>query len=149
MSKRIKPIFKKKRRKPFFKKKEKKDKVKELPEYQHMELYQYKAKIIRVIDADTVDAEVDMGFGITMTQRFRVNDYDAPETFRPRNEAEKIHGKYATNRAIELLFGKNISLKSTKVAGIYGRFGADIWLENGENFIDIMIREGFSKKKNY
>jgi len=117
--------------------------------YKVIELYQYRAEILRVVDADTVDAAVDAGFGITMTQRFRLNDYDAPETFRPRNEAEKIHGKAATERAIELLMGKKILLKSTKVAGIYGRFGATIWLEDGRDFTEVMINEGFSKRKDY
>ena len=116
---------------------------------QKLGLYQYKGKILRVVDADTVDAAVDVGFGITMTQRFRINDYDAPETYRPRNEAEKKHGKAATARAIELHMGKDIFIKSTKVAGIYGRFGADIWLEDGRKFTEVMINEGFSKKKNY
>ena len=112
-------------------------------------LYQYKGKILNVVDADTVDASVDMGFGISMNQRFRINDYDAPETWRPRNEAENIHGKAATQRAIELLVGKDILIKSTKVAGIYGRFGATIWLEDGRNYAEVMINEGFTKKKNY
>lgn len=118
-------------------------------EYKVIELYQYKGKILRVVDADTVDAAVDMGFGITMTQRFRLNDYDAPETWKPRNEAEKKHGKEATARAIELLIDKEILIKSTKVAGIYGRFGATIWLEDGRNFAEVMISEGFSKKEKY
>jgi len=118
-------------------------------EYKVIELYQYKGKILRVVDADTVDAAVDMGFGITMTQRFRLNDYDAPETWKPRNEAEKKHGKEATARAIELLIDKEVLIKSTKVAGIYGRFGATIWLEDGRNFSEVMISEGFSKKEKY
>lgn len=118
-------------------------------EYKVIELYQYKGKVLRVVDADTVDAAVDMGFGITMTQRFRINDWDAPETWKPRNEAEKAHGKAATERAIELLMNKDILLKSTKVAGIYGRFGATIWLEDGSNYAEVMISEGFTKKKNY
>ena len=118
-------------------------------EYKIVELYQYKAKILRVVDADTVDAAVDVGFGITMTQRFRLNDYDAPETWKPRNEKEKQHGKEATERAIELLIDKDVLIKSTKVAGIYGRFGATIWLEDGRNYAEVMISEGFSKKKNY
>jgi len=137
-----------KEEKPMLKKR-KKDKVGDLPEYQNIELYQYKAKIIRVVDADTVDAAVDAGFGITMTQRFRINDYDAPETFRPKSEAEKQHGKEATKRAIELLMGQDVLIKSTKVAGIYGRFGADIWLPDGNNFAEVMISEGYTKKKTY
>lgn len=131
------------------KKRIKKEDLDNLPEYQHIELYQYKAVIKRVVDADTVDADVDVGFGLTMSQRFRINDYDAPETWKPRNEKEKTHGKEATKRAIELLIGKDILLKSTKVAGIYGRFGASIWLEDGRNFADVMISEGFSKKEKY
>lgn len=118
-------------------------------EFKIIDLYQYRGKIIKVVDADTVDASVDVGFGLTMSQRFRLNDYDAPETWRPRNEAEKIHGKKATARAIELLMDKHILIKSTKVAGIYGRFGATIWLEDGRDFAEVMISEGFSKKKDY
>jgi micrococcal nuclease len=130
-------------------KKNTEEKVKELKEYQNFELYQYKAKVIRIVDADTLDAEVDLGFGITMTQRFRIENYDAPETWRPKSEAESIHGKKATERAMELLMGKDILIKSTKVAGVYGRFGATIWLEDGRNFIDVMISEGLEKKKDY
>lgn len=114
-----------------------------------IELYQYRAEILRVVDADTVDAAIDVGFGITMSQRFRLNDYDAPETFRPRNEAEKAHGKAATERAIELLIGKNVLIRSTVVSGIYGRFSATIWLEDGRDFAEVMISEGFAKRKDY
>ena len=135
--------------KPMLKRRNQKNNVDNLPEYENIQLYQYKAKVIRVVDADTVDADVDVGFGLTMRQRFRVNNFDAPETFRPRNEAEKIHGEKAKERAIELLIDKDILLKSTKVAGIYGRFGADIWLEDGRSFVEVMINEGFEKQKNY
>lgn len=132
--------------KPMLKKKDKKE---DNTEYQVVQLYQYKAKVLRVVDADTIDAAVDVGFGITMKQRFRINNWDAPETFRPRNEGEYAHGKAATERAIELLIDKDVLLKSTKVAGIYGRFGADVWLEDGRSFTEVMINEGFTKRKNY
>jgi endonuclease YncB( thermonuclease family) len=115
----------------------------------NVELYIYKCKVIRVVDADTVDAELDLGFGIKMTQRFRINDYDAPETWKPRNEAEKIHGHEATERATELLMGKELYLKSSKVPGIYGRYGGTIWLEDGRDFKEVMISEGYAKKENY
>lgn len=118
-------------------------------EYKVIDLYQYKGKINRVVDADTVDAQLDLGFGITMTQRFRIQNYDAPETWKPRNEAEKQHGKEATARAIELLMEKDILFQSSKVPGIYGRYGATIWLEDGRNFGEVMISEGFAKKKDY
>lgn len=115
----------------------------------NIEPYQYKAQIKRVVDADTVDAAVDLGFGIIISQRFRIEDYDAPETYRPRNEAEKLHGKAATMKAIELLMSKNILMQSSKVPGIYGRYSAKIQLEDGRDFAEVMISEGFSKRENY
>jgi len=114
-----------------------------------IEPYQYRAQINRVVDADTVDASVDLGFGIIVTQRFRIKDYDAPETYRPRNEAEKFHGKAATMRAVALLMGSNILLRSSKVPGIYGRYGAEIQLPDGRDFAEVMISEGFAKKEEY
>lgn len=113
------------------------------------ELYKYRAVIKRVVDADTFDAEVDLGFGIKMNQRFRINNYDAPETYRPKSEGEKIHGKEATARAIELVMNDDVFLRSTKVPGIYGRYGADIWLSDGRNYAEVMINEGFEKKGSY
>lgn len=112
-------------------------------------LYVYKGKVLRVVDADTVDAEVDLGFGIKVTQRFRIDGFDAPETWRPRNEAEEKHGLKATERAKELLLDKNLLFESSKIPGIYGRYGATIWLEDGREFAVVMIEEGFQKQENY
>jgi len=112
-------------------------------------LYQYKGKVTRVVDADTVDAELDLGFGIKMNQRFRIADYDAPETWRPRNELEAEHGGRATKRAAELLLNKDLLFRSSKIPGIYGRYGATIWLEDGSDFAKVMISEGFEKNEEY
>jgi micrococcal nuclease len=120
-----------------------------LLEYPKIQPYQYKAKVLRVVDADTMDMEVDLGFSIRINQRFRVDGYDAPETWRPRNEAEREHGERATARAIELLMDKEIHIQSSKVAGIYGRYGAIIFLEDGRIFSEVMINEGFEKQDNY
>jgi len=111
--------------------------------------YKYKGKVIRVVDADTVDAELDLGFGIIMKQRFRIDGYDAPETYHPRNEAEKIHGKKATTRAIQLLTEEELIFITSKTPGIYGRYGAQIILKDGRYFGNVMIEEGFSKKEEY
>lgn len=49
-------------------------------------------RITRVVDGDTIDCEVDAGFCITVTERFRLLDVDAPEVRGP----EKIAGKAVT-----------------------------------------------------
>jgi len=111
--------------------------------------YKYKGRVQRVVDADTVDAYLDMGFNIFTNQRLRIDGFDAPETWRPRNEAEEIHGKAATARAKELLEGFELVFTTSKSAGIYGRFGASITLPGGRSFSEVMISEGFVKKENY
>ena len=111
--------------------------------------YKYNGRVTRVVDADTVDAELDLGFGITMSQRFRIDEYDAPETWRPRNEAEKNHGEEATARAIQLLAEEALVFITTKVIGIYGRYGAQIILKDGRDYGNVMIQEGYAKKENY
>jgi len=113
------------------------------------ELFTYRGVVKRVVDGDTVDAQLDLGFGILMNQRFRIMDLDTPETWRPKSIAEKEHGTAATERANELLIGHLLIFKSTKVPQIYGRYGAHITLPDDRDFATVMIEEGFSKKESY
>lgn len=111
--------------------------------------YVRKAKILRVTDGDTVEAEVDLGFNISYRIKVRVKDLDTPETFRPKSEAERKHGKQATLRAKDLLLDSEVLIKSEKDPSIYGRYTAKIQLEDGKDYSDLMVSEGFSKKGNY
>lgn len=111
--------------------------------------YRYKGKVLNIVDADTVDARLDVGFGLSIEQRFRIDSYDAPETWRPRNEAERDHGIEATKRTIELLENKKLIFITSKSAGIYGRYGAQIFLEDGRDFAQVMIQEGYEKREEY
>lgn len=115
-------------------------------------MYEYKGTITRVVDGDTVDATLDLGFGIKFSLRVRIDDYDAPETWRPSCDEELQHGLQATKRAKELLEGKEAIIRTTKL-GIYGRYGASIFVSapgrDEANFANIMISEGFAKRKSY
>jgi len=115
-------------------------------------MYEYFAKITRVIDGDTIIADVSLGFGLTQNMKFRIiaenNKYfDTPETWRPKSEAEREHGEKANIRARELLEGKTFRIKSIK-KGKY-RYLCKIILENGSDYADLMISEGFQKKESY
>jgi len=116
-------------------------------------MYLYKARVDRIIDGDTFEATLDLGFGISTTQVFRVDDLDTPEIFKPKNEAEKQHGLDALKYAEKLLlFPDNkfhLVIKSKKRPQIYGRFSAVITLPNGDDFAEQMISQGFSKKQQY
>lgn len=112
-------------------------------------MYHYKAIVTRVIDGDTFDAQLDLGFGITYGQRFRVVDLDTPETYRPKSEAEKEHGKQATEKAISLLSGCEVEIQSNKRPGIYGRYDAVITLPDGRDFATVMKEAGLEKRESY
>ena len=59
-------------------------------------MYEYRCKIVRVVDGDTVDVDIDLGFGIWMhKERIRVYGIDTPES-RTRDVTEKVFGKLAT-----------------------------------------------------
>lgn len=111
--------------------------------------YEYRGIVDRVVDADTVDATIDLGFGVSVKQRFRIDGFDAPETWRPRNELEKRHGEEATHRAHELLLEEDLVFITSKTPGIYGRYGAQIILEDEREYSEVMVEEGFAKRDSY
>ena len=58
-------------------------------------MYQYKAKITRIIDGDTVDCDIDLGFKVILAkQRIRLFGIDTPES-RTRDKVEKKYGLLA------------------------------------------------------
>ena len=64
-------------------------------------MYQYKAVLVRVIDGDTIDVDIDLGFDVWLKkQRVRLAGIDAPES-RTRNKAEKVLGLAAKARLTE------------------------------------------------
>lgn len=111
-------------------------------------MYKYKATIIRVIDSDTVECEIDLGFKASLTLTLRVINFDGPESWRPRNEAEKIHALAANDRARELLDNQEVIITTYK-PDKYGRYLADIAITDGEDYATKMIYEGFSKRDSY
>ena len=71
-------------------------------------MYEYKCKLIRVVDGDTVDVDIDLGFGVWLKkERVRIMGIDTPES-RTSNKVEKLFGKAASKRLKEILTGKPI-----------------------------------------
>ena len=110
--------------------------------------YVYKGFVTRVIDGDTFDADVDCGFDITVNKRFRLKGIDTPETWRPKSEAEEAHGEKAKAVVIDLIEGKDITLRSVKAA-VYNRYQADVELDDGRDLCTILIEGGFEKRHDY
>lgn len=86
--------------------------------------YEYKVKeVVRVVDGDTVDVILDLGFGLTMSQRCRIAGIDTPEK-RTRDLEEKKYGLAATKYAEEWFeANKGRLVVRTKIDGSTGKFG--------------------------
>ena len=65
-------------------------------------MYEYNATVERIVDGDTVDLNIDLGFDVWMKTRARLYGIDTPES-RTRNLREKVFGKRATARVNALI----------------------------------------------
>jgi len=108
-------------------------------------VYTYKIKeITKVVDGDTLDAIIDLGFGITKKERIRIAAIDAPET-RTRNLHEKKLGfeaKAWLKKHVE--YCDNVIIKTEK-EGKYGRILG--WLYTDEFSIslnEVMVEKGYA-----
>ena len=102
-------------------------------------MYTYKAKLDRVVDGDTVDANINLGFDITIHKRIRLTGIDTPES-RTRDLEEKKRGLAAKNRLIELLGNGEFILESREV-GKFGRVLGTIHVGKS-NINDQLVEEG-------
>ena len=102
--------------------------------------YYYNCTLDRVIDGDTIDVDIDLGFNVVLSkQRVRLHGIDTPES-RTRDLAEKKLGLAAKERLKELCVKKLQLLSLGK--GKYGRILGIPHTENGEDICKMLISEG-------
>lgn len=85
-------------------------------------MYEYQARITEVIDGDTFEASVDLGFQVYFRERFRLLNYAAPEVKGP----EKALGLVAKKKLEELLPVNFVVTMKSKRMEKYGRWLADV-----------------------
>ena len=112
-------------------------------------MYEYQARLVRIIDGDTVDCDIDLGFDVWIRERVRLAGIDAPEV-RTRDLEEKKAGKEATQwlqvqfetYAPDNLF--KLITNDFNRTGKYGRTIGTIYI-NETNINEQMIKEGHAK----
>ena len=116
-----------------------------------MQQNEYDVILLDCVDGDTVDVDIDLGFGVWLKdERVRIMGIDTPES-RTRDKVEKLFGTAAKERLKELLKegGKLITTENKHGEDMKGKFGrilGDFWVERyegeRERVTDIMIEEG-------
>ena len=115
--------------------------------------YTYNAKLIRVIDGDTIDCMIDLGFDIFIKERVRLAGIDTPE-IRTKDLEEKKRGFIAKERVEELLDDDDGSFvlvcTDYNPRGKYGRVVGEIFLPSSSSSSDdesvnqILLKEGLA-----
>ena len=111
-------------------------------------MYQYSCKINKVLDGDTVDIDLDLGFNIVLAgQRVRMAGVDTPES-RTTNKEEKPRGLLSKKKLAEKLpvgsWVKINTLKSDNNDDKFGRILGEFILEDGTNVNQWMIENNYA-----
>ena len=104
-------------------------------------MYKYKCKLVRVVDGDTADVMIDLGFDTWIKSRLRFKGVDTWEK-RTRDKEEKIKGLAATaftQTYLELNEG-NFTIQSYG-KGKYGRVLAEIFIDGEEKSLNELLIE--------
>ena len=114
-------------------------------------MYTYKAKLDRVVDGDTIDVNIDLGFDISVHKRVRLAGIDTPES-RTRDVEEKKRGLAAKDRLVDILSKGSLQVESKEV-GKYGRVlgSLTVYPDNLDLPIDVnqtLIDEGHAVEYN-
>ena len=112
-----------------------------------MQQNEYDVVLLKCVDGDTVDVDIDLGFGVWLKdERVRIMGIDTPES-RTKDKVEKLFGTAAKNRLKELLKngGKLITTEDKSGEDMKGKFGrilGDFRVADGRRVTEIMIEEG-------
>ena len=116
-------------------------------------MYKYKAKIVRIVDGDTIDIVIDLGFKITTNQRLRLKGINTPETYNVKKDSEEYKkGMAAKEFVIQRIEANNYEaiIDTDKDTGKYGRYIAVIWLaDNTTSLNDELVEKGFALRVDY
>ena len=112
-------------------------------------MYTYKIKLDRVIDGDTIDAIIDLGFDVSIKKRIRFIGINTPES-RTRDLEEKARGLAAKDRLKDILEGASLIQLCSHGVGKYGRCLGELHLDvvDGqekltlESLNELLIKEG-------
>ena len=106
------------------------------------------AIITNVVDGDTFDADVKLGYGLTTSQRFRISGINAPEVFGKEKENGLVSKKFIS----ETLLNKNVLIVN-KGLDSFRRILGDIYFINDDNILiniaDLLVEKGLAEYRTY
>lgn len=111
-------------------------------------MYNYKALVVRVVDGDTIDVVIDLGFKITTNQRIRLKGINTPETYNVKKDSDEYRKGMQAKEFVAARLNENANvatIDTDKYTGKYGRYIGTIWLaDNPLSLNDELVEKGFA-----
>lgn len=98
--------------------------------------YVYKCQVVKVVDGDTVDVLVDLGFSITTKQRIRLYGINTPE-LNSKDELLRNRASDAAKLIATLCFGVECTIKTYSAKDKWGRYLADLYITEAGNTLSV------------
>lgn len=113
-------------------------------------MFEYRATIVRVIDGDTVVADVELGFHISLRSTFRLSGINAPETRGVERPDGLAASEYLKQAISELTDDTNeLTIRTHKDrTGKYGRYLAELWVDD-INLNEALVAAGHAAIAHY
>ena len=112
-------------------------------------MYKYNAKLIKVIDGSTIDANIDLGFGVFVKQRIRLFGIKCPDP-KNKDDAIRANGLAVKTRLIELIDSKFVIETILNKRGKFGRILGIIYITDDSNkeisINEKLVSEGHAEK---
>lgn len=108
----------------------------------------YRAQVSRVVDGDTIDLDIDVGFRHYTAQRIRLAGLDAPEIRgeqRPAGKAVTLVVKQWVRESQEIAGTFDVIVQTGKISGSFDRWSGTIWRPDGECLNAWLINTGLAK----
>lgn len=109
-------------------------------------MYHYNARIINIVDGDTVDAEIDVGFKIKILHRLRLLHVDTEEMNSKDPQLREL-AKAAKDYLVENLLDQSVTIRTQK-SDSFGRYLAEIYINEvhlNEQLIDLKLARRWVK----
>lgn len=114
-------------------------------------MFEYAAKVTRVVDGDTLDLDIDLGFSVTFNIRVRLLGVDTPETFGVKRDSEEYAAGVEARKFVEdfvAMNGGRVTVQTVKdKKGKFGRYLATIHAGDvAASLNDLLLEKGLAKR---
>jgi len=108
-------------------------------------MYYYKVEVLKIVDGDTIDVRIDLGFNVWHKCRVRLVGINAPES-RTSDKAEKVKGLAAKAWLTDIIQSAQADIEmQSHGSGKYGRVLGELYI-NDVNINQLMVKEGHAVK---